>query len=189
MEIKVMIVPGKIARVEVPAGATVLAACEMAERQIPGVGWMSLAADREVRVQNRKFSNTAEAVEGTAGSIHSTPLKDQDVVLVLTKIKGNAGEAVLTCEVNGAEYALETPVTVHHLLAEVVGLDLSEVGAVAVNGDDADLDQLVGAGDEISVELVSTEETREPATAGTVTVVINGHTVTGAPEDIRKILG
>lgn len=182
MEIKVMVVPGKIARVEIPAGATVLAVCEQAEHQMPGVGWVTLATGREVRVQNRTFSNI-EKVGEYAGSIHTTPLNDGEVILILTKIKGNApGEAVLTCSVDGVEFALETPDKIGNVLVNVAGYDLSKVKAVRVDGELSPLDQLVGGGDEIEVEFHSAPEPE------TVTVVINGHTVTGKPEDIGRIL-
>lgn len=191
-EIKIMVVPGKIVRVELVLGMTVLAACEQAERQMPGVNWVALAKEREVRVQNRKFSNTEDVVEGTFGSISRTHLNDGEVVLILTKIKGNApGLGVLICTVDGAEFALETPDTIANVLANVAGYDLSQVRAVYVNGDESPFDQLVGSGDEITVEFVSPEypdETTEKDEEDEVTVVINGHIVTGRPEDIRRIL-
>jgi hypothetical protein len=45
-EIKIMVVPGKIARVELSASMTLLMACEQAERQLPGVGWLENSATR-----------------------------------------------------------------------------------------------------------------------------------------------
>lgn len=159
-EIKLMVVPGKIARVGLTAGMTVLDACEVAERQVPGVGWVALAQGREVRVQNRRFSNTAEVTAGCAGSISTTPLNDGDVVLILTKIKGNEpapGEGVLTCTIDGAEYALETPEQLSVVLANVAGYDLRQVRAVFINGEESPLDQLVGAGDEVEVHIYGEE--------------------------------
>lgn len=196
MEIKIMVVPGKIARVSLVSNMTVLAACEQAERQIPGVGWAELAKGREVRVQNRKYSNSTEIPEGYFGTIGGTALNDGEVVLILTKIKGNTpGEAVLTCIVDGAEFALETPDELANVLSNVAGYDLSQVKVVYVNGDESPLDQLVGAGDDISVEFETEPELEEevistsaPEESETVTVVINGHTVTGRPEDIGRIL-
>lgn len=163
-EVKIMVVPGKIARVEFVAGMTVLDACEAARRQIPGVDWTALAKDREVRVQNRKFGNTAEVPAGYFGSIQTTPLKDGEVILILTKIKGNApapGEGVLTCVINGVEYALETAERIDVVLAQVVGYDLSSVRAVYINGEDSPFDQLVGAGDEVEVHFYYCEEESE----------------------------
>lgn len=154
MEVKVMVVPGKIARVELVAGMTVLGACEAAERQIAGVDWVALAKGREVRVQNRRFSNMAETAVGYAGSIQTTPLNDGDVVLILTKIKGNAsapGEGVLICSIDGVEYALETPERIDIVLAQVAGYDMTDVRAVFVNDEESPLDQLVGSGDQLEV--------------------------------------
>lgn len=198
-EIKIMVVPGKIARVELTSCMTVLDACMAAERMIPGVGWVELARDREVRVQNRKFSNTDQVPEGYFGTIGGTPLNDGEVVLILTKIKGNVvGEAVLTCIVDGIEYALETPDAIANILANVAGHNLDEVKAIYINGEESPFDQLVGAGDEIEVEFYESEVEEEyfsepspeefEAPAETVTVNINGHTVTGRPQDIKRIL-
>lgn len=150
MEIKIMVVPGKIARIILTTGMTVLGACEQAERQVPGVGWVELARDREVRVQNRKFSNTDETVEGTYGSIQNTALNDGDVVLILTKIKGNS-DAVLICSIDGAEYALETPVEARVALVEAAGINLADVDHIRINGKDAELSRLIGNGDRIEV--------------------------------------
>jgi ribosomal 50S subunit-recycling heat shock protein len=155
-EIKIMVVPGKICRVELSAGMTVLMACEQAERQMPGVGWLELAKDREVRVQNRKFSNTTEIPDGYFGTISGTALNDGEVVLILTKIKGNdPGLGVLTCVVNGVEFALETPVEARVVLAQVAGYGLDKIGRILINGDEADLSQLVGDGDTIVTNFFS----------------------------------
>lgn len=150
MEVKIMIVPGKICRVDLGTGATVLDACHQAESQIPGVGWVELANDREVRVQNRKFSNTEDTPDGFYGNIHTTALSDGDVILILTKIKGNS-DAVLTCIIDGAEYALETPVEAHVALTEAAGIDLADVDSIRINGETAEFDRLVGNGDRIEV--------------------------------------
>jgi hypothetical protein len=121
----------------------------------------------------------------------------------LTKIKGNVGEAVLTCRVNGEEYALETPDTVANVLTNVVGYDLSEIERVIINDDYAHFNQLVGAGDCVQVIFTEPEsEEYEPeedfysepvpddeALAETVTITIDGHQVTGRPQDIKRILG
>lgn len=161
-EVKIMIVPGKIARVELlVSGMTVLDACEAARRQIAGVDWVALANDREVRVQNRKFSNTAEVVAGTFGSISTTPLHDGDVVLILTKIKGNApapGLGVLTVTIDGQEYALETPEQLGVVLANVAGYDITEIETMLVNGEESPFDQLVGAGDEVEIYFYGEDE-------------------------------
>lgn len=162
--VKIMVVPGKIARVELTSGMTVLDACETAERQIPGVGWTQLAKTREVRVQNRKFSNSAEVTAGFAGSIAITPLNDGEVVLILTKIKGNGGapgEGVLTVTIDGQEYALETPERLDVVLANVAGYDLNEVKSILVNGEESPLDQLVGSGDLVVVKFYGDEEEDE----------------------------
>lgn len=201
MEIKIMVVPGKIARIDLVSGMTVLNACEQAERILPGIGWVELAKDREVRVQNRKYSNSAEIPEGYFGTIAGTPLNDGEVVLILTKIKGNGlldrfrvAPAVLTCTINGQEFALETPVEARLVLTEVAGFDLGEVDYILINGAPADPMQLVGNGDVLEVFLESEEELEpeiepEPAPeTDTITVTINGHTVTGRPENIRRLL-
>lgn len=154
MEVRIMVVPGRIARVslEQVTVVTVLDACAAAAVQIPTVDWSGLAKDREVRVQNRKFSNTEEIPEGYTGSIFLTPLNEGDVVLILTKIKGNAvGEGALTCQINGEEYALETPVEASKVLAEVVGIDLNMVVNILINDESAELSQLVGDGDKVQV--------------------------------------
>jgi hypothetical protein len=88
---------------------------------------------------------------------------------------------VLTCKVNGTEYALETPDQVGKVLANVAGFDVSRVAKVAINGRNAELTQLVGNGDEIIVKMAA-------ETAGMITVKINGKKVVGTPADIRSIL-
>jgi len=193
-QITVMVVPGKIARVELVVGMTVLMACEQAERQIPGVNWVELAKSREVRVQNRKFSNTDEVVSGTFGSISRTPLNDGEVVLILSKIKGNEpGLGALTCMIDGQEFALETPGEIGQILSDVAGYDLSQIRAIFVNGEESPFDQLIGNGDNITVEFVKADSDEHydddaEQQQEEVTVTINGHVVTGRPEDIRKIL-
>lgn len=164
-EIKIMVVPGKIARVELTAGMTVLDACEAAGRQIPGVDWVGLAKNREVRVQNRKFSNTAEVLAGCHGSISATTLNDGEVILILTKIKGNVapGLGVLTVTIDGQEYALETPEQLSVVLANVAGYDLRQVRAVFINGEGSPLDQLVGSGDFVVVKFYGDDEEETPA--------------------------
>jgi molybdopterin converting factor small subunit len=164
MEIKVMVVPGKIAKVQVSEGSTVLAACEAAAKQIPGVDWVNLAKDREVRVQNRKFSNCAEAKDGTFGSITNTPLNNGDVILVLTKIKGNTepGYGALTCTINGEGYALETPEQIGKVLKDVVGINMDKIQSIMINGIEADSTQLIGSDDDIQVMMIP--ETQTPIT-------------------------
>lgn len=194
--LKIMVVPGKIASVEFHAGMTVLGAAEAAAQQCPDVDWKGLALDREVRVQNRKYSNTDGAPEGYFGSVQTTALEDGQVILILTKIKGNAGEACLTCTVNGQAYALESPDQIGNVLRDVVDYDLEEVASVCVNGEVSPLDQLVGNGDEITVKFIYREEppvevilaTDTNAPGDEVTVTVNGHTVTGTPKAIARIL-
>lgn len=147
--VKIMVVPGKIAKVEIVDGGTVLDACHQAEEQIPGVGWEGLAKDREVRVQNQKFSNTEDMSDGFYGNIYTTALSDGDVILILTKIKGNG--AVITCWVDGAEFALETPVETKTVLAEAAGINLADVESIRINNEEVELSRLVAEGDEISV--------------------------------------
>lgn len=192
MEIKVMIVPGKIARVDLASG-TVLDACASASQQYPDIDWVGLAKDREVRVQNRKYSNTDEVGEGYFGSISITPLNDGEVVLILTKIKGN--EAVLTCWIDGSEYALETPAPASTVLAEAAGINPEDVAYILINGEEAELSRLVGGEDRVEVvyhedfDYEPEPEAETEAEEMTVTVAINNCTVTGRPEDIGRILG
>ncbi len=193
--IRIMVVPGRFATVEYQGGMTVLGAARAAAQQYPDVKWEALAMDREVRVQNRKYSNTGDIPEGYFGSVQTTPLEDGQIILILIKIKGNAGEACLTCTVNGDEYALETPDDVGNVLRNVVGYDLDEVKTVYINGEASPLDQLVGNGDNITVEFVGDEEpvkvvlaTDTSAPEEEVTVTVNGHTVTGPPKAIARIL-
>lgn len=167
MDIKIMVVPGKITKVTVPNGSTVLNVCEAAAQQIPGVDWVGLAKDREVRVQNRKFSNSEEIKEGTFGSISRTPLNDGDVVLILTKIKGNTdvGDGVLSCTINGEMYALESPEQVGKVLETVLGMDLSKVQSILINGAEAAANQLVGSDDDIKVVMKPEPQASSPAMA------------------------
>lgn len=159
MEIKIMVVPGRVATVDLPEKATVVDAAKKAAEVMPNVPWLDLITvaggkEREVRVQNKKFSNTSDVPEGYAGSVQTTPLEDGNVVLILTKIQGNeTGIAVLTCYVNGEEYALETPVQVGKVLSEVAGIDLGKVKTITINGDAAQADQLVGDGDNVEIEF------------------------------------
>jgi len=154
--VKIMVVPGKIVSVDVAPGASVLDACAAAAAQKPEVEWEALACDREVRVQNKKYSNTEEVAEGYFGTISGTALNDGEVILILTKIKGNTsdGLGVITCTVNGQEFATDSPKEVGEFLVEV-GFDLFQVASVRINGELAPHNQLVGNGDTISVEMVS----------------------------------
>lgn len=166
MEVKIMVVPGKVATVYLSEKATVMDVAKQAAKQKPEVPWLDLirvggSKEREVRVQNKKFSNTPEVPEGYAGSVHTTPLENGNVVLILTKIQGNeTGVAVLTCYVNEQEYALETPVEARKVLSEVAGIDPVKIKAITVNGKKAELSQLVGDGDYIVVEI---EKAAKPA--------------------------
>lgn len=87
--------------------------------------------------------------------MHTTPLKDNDVVLIITKISGNdsPGLGVLTCTINGDPYALETPEQVGIVLEEAAGINEGDVQAVHINGEKVQLDQLVGDKDAVTVEL------------------------------------
>ena len=161
-EVKLMVVPGRVVTVPLRGKKmTVLDACNEAAKQIPTINWVRMvdagitADPREVRVQNRKFSNTKEIPAGYFGSVHTTPLKDNDVVLILTKISGNdsPGLGVLTCIINGDPYALETPEEVGVVIKEAAGIDKGDVKAVYINGEEVQLDQLVGDGDAVTVEL------------------------------------
>ncbi len=194
MTIKMMLVPGAICSLELPEGSTVLDAAQAAETAKPlasGQSWTELVKDREVRVQNRKFSNVEEVPEGYFGSINTTPLEDGQVVLILTKIKGN--DAVITCYIDGKEFALETPVQAQMAMAEAAGIDLDDVDFIRINGEEAELDRLVGSGDRIEVIYFEPEpdfdEYIEPEAAEIISVTINGCRISGSPEDIRRLLG
>jgi len=191
--IRIMVVPGRFATVEYQGGMTVLGAARAAAQQYPDVKWEALAMDREVRVQNKKFSNTDGVPEGYFGSITTTPLEDDQIVLIVTQIKGNVGEACLTCIVDGAGYALVSPDEVGNVLRDVVGYDLDEVKTVYINDEASPIDQLVGNGDNITVEFVGEPvevvlATDTSAPEEEVTVTVNGHTVTGPPKAIARIL-
>jgi hypothetical protein len=189
--IKMMLVPGKIVSLSLEDGATVMDAARAAVAQKPECEWVELAKAREVRVQNKKYANTTEVTAGTFGSIHSTPLKDGEVILVLTKIQGN--DAVLSCTVDGEEFALESPVQVDTLLTSVVGVDLIAVEKIYLNGEEVELSRLVSRGDSISVEYYPPKPEIQPEPDSdedsVITVKINGVSVTGMPADIRKIIG
>lgn len=181
MLVKLMIVPGKIINVEVSTGATVMDVALKAADSDASVDWVGLARDREVRVNKKKYSNVGEVDEtqGYAGSIVTTPLNGGDVVLVITKIQGNEAGA-LTCMINDDQYALETPDTIANVLRDVVGKDPAKVTGVAVDGDEANLQDLVGDGDYIEVEFSDDEPDEEEPV-----IMIDG--VAYAVSDIGKL--
>lgn len=176
MNVTIMVVPGRMTRVDLPGGATVVDLADKAKTILPDVDWPSLTREREVRVNKKKFSNVAEvdATKGYAGSILSTPLNDGDVVLIITKIKGNDGTTgVLTCTINDEEYALETPDTIANILKDVANINLDDVVSVEVNGEEANLQDLVGDEDYIVISFKSEEvedEDDEPV------ITVNGVT-------------
>lgn len=179
INVTIMVVPGKMARVDVLEGATVVALADKAKTASPGIDWLGLAKDREVRVNKKKFSNVAEvdATKGYAGSILSTPLNDGDVVLIITKIKGNDGTTgVLTCTINDEEYALETPDTIANVLKDVAKINLDDVVSVEVNGDEANLQDLVGDEDYIVVALKSDEVEANDDDDDEPVIIVNGVT-------------
>lgn len=162
MNVKLMVVPGKLVELSVPEGTTVLGLAQKAMEVKPGVNWVALAQDREVRVNKKKFSNnaTVDSDKGYVGSIVSTPLDDYDVVLIITKIQGNEG-GVLTCTINDEDYALETPDTIANVLRGLTNINPDDVVSVTVNGDEeANLEDLIGDGDCIEVEL-STDDVED----------------------------
>jgi sulfur carrier protein ThiS len=167
MIIKMLIVPGKLAKVTVPAGSNCLQVAKAAAVIHPDVKWVELTGDREVRVQNRKFSNTDGVPDGYFGSIKNTALKNNDVVLILTKIKGNVGDAVLQFTLNGEDFCAETPITIEDFLKNVVNVDLAKVSNVKINGTTAALDQLIGNCDALT------------CTIGTATSTVAAGTVSG----------
>lgn len=161
-EIKLMVVPGRVVTVPLKGNKmTVIDAAKEAAKQLPNIDWLGMVDfgkggnPREVRVQNRKFSNVGKIPPGYFGSVHTTPLKDNDVVLIITKISGNdsPGLGVLTCTINGDPYALETPEQVGIVLEEAAGINEGDVQAVHINGEKVQLDQLVGDKDAVTVEL------------------------------------
>ncbi|MDO8669364.1 MAG: hypothetical protein Q7K65_03670 [Candidatus Buchananbacteria bacterium] len=160
MNVQIMVVPGPILDVTVPDGGTVMDVAVKAEEIKPEVEWVALTGGREVRVNKKMFSNVAEIDpdKGYVGSIKTTPLCNGDVILIITKIKGNDGSGVLTCTVNGQDYALETPDTIANILRDVVGIDPDSVISVTVDEEDANLQDLVGNGDEIDVELSTDQD-------------------------------
>lgn len=171
MKVQIMIVPGPIANVEIPVGRTVLQACEKAN-EITSHDFVGLAGQKEVRVQNRKFSSTTKIPEGYSGSICSTPLNDGDVILIIQKIEGNDGVGIgaLTCKVNDDEYALETPGEAQDILP-TLGFSLENVSSFKINGETALLNQLIGLGDVVSI----TYSTEVSADDEDVDSVIFGH--------------
>lgn len=192
ISVKVMVVPGKVVSVVLDYGATVLDACEVAARVHEDIDWVQLAKSREVRVQNKKYSNKQEIPDDYYGNIMETALNDLEVVLILTKIAGNVGLGVLTCNINGQEYSLETPDTLKNVLRDVVGMNTSNVQRVIVNGSESPISQLVGNGDTITV-LEYTYGTPRHGSSGSdcqkrITVQIDGKSVTGKVADIKKIL-
>lgn len=171
IEVKIMVVPGRIAIVSLPDKATVIDAAKAAAQQIPNVRWVEMieakgGAEREVRVQNRKYSNTNEVPKGYFGSVYETPLNDGEIILILTKIQGNdKGVAVLTCIINDVPYALETPVEVSKVLTEAARFNLAEVKSITINGAVALPDQLVGDNDKIEVEFDKAKQKPKKAKA------------------------
>ena len=152
MNIKIMVVPGKIIYIEVADGATVMEVARQAASFNGSINGSELVRDREVRVNKKKFSNieAVDKADGYVGSVVTTPLEDGDIILVLKQIKGNEGGA-LECVIDGQDYALATPDTIANILRDVVGKNPNDVISVKVNGDFAHLEDLVGDGDDIEV--------------------------------------
>jgi len=156
MKVRLMLVPGKIVTVEVPEGSTVLDACTAAsqntETKLSGdKQWDEYAKKRQVRVQNKKYSNVKEINEkdGYCGSIWTTPLKDGYVVLILTKIEGNESGGVKMFTIDGDEYALDDEEYCYgDYLADVLDVDVDTIDYIVVNGEkQEDLDCIIKAGD------------------------------------------
>ncbi len=182
MNVKLMVVPGKIVELEVPAGTTVLGLAEKASQVKPEVDWVGLAQNREVRVNKRKFSNNAEVdtAKGYVGSILVTPLADFDVVLIITKIQGNE-EGVITCTINGEGYSLETPDTIANILRSLTDINPDDVVSVTVNGEEANLEDLIGEGDYIEVELKDDSDDDEDDDNQSV-IVVDGESFEADPD-------
>lgn len=167
MEIKVMVVPGRVVTVKVLQKSTVFEVCTAAGKEIPAVDWAGLAESREVRVQGLKFSNSEggewNKEDGEHGSIYTTPLEDGNVVLIITKIEGNGPETkfVLTCTINGQDYALATPIPIGEVLEDVAEIDLSKVAKVLVNGVKTDPNRLVADGDVITTVAFGEKKSRK----------------------------
>lgn len=161
MRIQIIPVPGPVIEVSVPAGATVVDVAQEATKVKPDINFVRLVHEREVRVNKRKFSNVADVDEaaGYAGSILSTPLDEGDVIAIVIKIQGNYGSnGLLTCIINGQEYALETPDTIANVLKNVLHIDPATVASVTVDGDEANLEDWVGDEDDIEVEFEGEDE-------------------------------
>lgn len=173
MNIKIMIVPGVCKDVVVPDGSNVLTAAAAARVLATDIDWVELAKAREVRVNGKKFSNTESVDEsqGFFGSITSTPLETGQVVMIVTKVKGN-GLCVLVCTVNGEQYSLETPDKLCNILASPVGMDVDNVASITVNGEVAHLEDMVGNGDDIQVSFV--QEAGQIVQEGEALIVVNG---------------
>lgn len=172
MNVKLMVVPGRLVELDVPAGTTVLGLAEKAKAVKPEVDWVGLVKNREVRVNKKKFSNSAEidSAKGYVGSILVTPLAHFDVVLIITQIKGNE-EGVMTCTINGEGYALQTPDTIANVLRDLTDINPDDVVSVTVSGDEANLEDLIGDGDYIEVELKDDYEDDEDDDDSPVIVV------------------
>jgi len=155
MTVKLMVAPGKLHTVQVPKDSTVLQVCGILAQNEPDVQFVQLARDREVRVQNQKFSNVDgfDKDKGYVGSIETTPLQNGQVVLIMTKIKGN-GDGVFLVTINDEQYGLDAVQSIGETLSELLNVDTNVVDELTVNGRDADLDDLVGANDNIRFTLL-----------------------------------
>ncbi len=155
MTIKLMVAPGKLHTVQVPKDSTVLQVCEILSQQEPGVQFVQLAREREVRVQNQKFSNVDgfDKDKGYVGSIETTPLQNGQVVLIMTKIKGN-GDSVFMVTINDEQYGLDAVQPIGEALSELLNVDIDVIDELTVNGRDADLEDLVRANDNIRYTLL-----------------------------------
>jgi hypothetical protein len=178
-EVKLMIVPGKIAKIPYVEGMTVLEAAKAAAEANPGsrVDWVGLVQAREVRVQRKKFSNTRDIPAGYVGTIFTTPVLPGYVIQVITKIAGNSnakGLTVLVVSVDEEDFCSEAPSTLEQFLldAGILGKPLPtccdacrsraleanrealRAVVVIVNGEPADLDDLVAMEDEIRLQAV-----------------------------------
>ena len=187
METKICVVPGRICRVSVPDNSTVLDIAAAAAREVPEVQWVLLAKDRQVRVSGKLFSNTStiDEVAGYRGSVQTTPIAPGEDVLILKKIKGNDGFA-LVCFINGVEYGLATPDEVGKVIAEVTDIPRDRISKILMNGVEVHETQLVSDGCLVQVVLREKPEPVESEDeAEKVRVVIDGEDVD--PADIEVL--